>query len=189
MQILKDDFAGISGEELYRRFLDGDECSFEALVTLYRESLTRYIYSFIKDMRDAEEIMIDAFAELAASKKYRGQSSIKTYLFSIGRHLAIRHARKFGNKNTVPFDSIDFDPDEITPEAGYLRAEQDGSVQTAMHSLKPDYHEVLRLVYFKNMSYADVGQTMRKTKKQVENLVYRARASLKKKLADKGEFL
>jgi RNA polymerase sigma-70 factor (ECF subfamily) len=174
----------IEGEELYRRFVSGGENAFEELVGLYRESLTRYIYGFVSDARDAEELVIDTFAELAVDKKYRGESSLKTYLFSIGRNLALKHIKKYRRGDHVPVESVQ---DELAdygqlPELDFIREEQAERVHAAMRTIKSEYREVLRLVHFENMSYLEAGKIMRKTEKQIRNLIYSARVSLKKRI-------
>jgi len=95
-----------SGEELYRRFRSGDEDAFDELDGLYRESLTLYINSFVKDMYEAEELMIDVFARLDEERGYQGKSSFKTYLFAIARNLALRHVKKRGRKEHVPIEEL-----------------------------------------------------------------------------------
>ena len=179
MAISEERLAEISGEELYRLFQSGDEAAFEKLVVLYRKSLTQYINGLLEDRSAAEELMIDTFAELAAGANYREKSSLKTYLFAIAKHLASRQKRKNRRIATVPFDDMDL-PSDATLETDYLRGEKTERVRAAMRALKPEYSEVLRLVYFESMSYADAGKIMGKTGKQIKNLVYSSKVSVKK---------
>ncbi|MDR0424346.1 MAG: sigma-70 family RNA polymerase sigma factor [Clostridiales Family XIII bacterium] len=175
------DLSGRAGEELYSLFLEGDEGAFEELVALFREGLTRYIYKITNDARDAEELMIDAFAELAADTKYSGRSSLKTYLFAIGRNIALRHMKKYRRGGTVPIELIVGEPvdaDDL-PEFDFIRKEERRWLQAAMPNLKQEHREVLHLIYFEDMSYADAGAAMRKTAKQIEYLARVAKASLK----------
>jgi len=178
----------LSGEELYRRFRAGDEIAFEKIVGLYRESLTRYILRFISDVHDAEELLIDAFAELAVDKKYKGQSSLKTYLFSIGRNITLKHVRKYKLFDTVPVDDIAYEAeDQNNPvDVNILIEEEKKQVDSAMRSLKQEYREVLHLIYFEDMSYADAGQTMQKSVKQITALAHRAKKSLRSLLENEG---
>lgn len=55
-----------------------------------------------------------------------------------------------------------------------------------MDRLKPDYREALYLVYFENMHHGEAAKVMKKSEKQVSDLVYRGRKSLKKHLEEKG---
>jgi RNA polymerase sigma-70 factor (ECF subfamily) len=178
------------GADLYRGFCAGDEAAFEELVALYRDNLTSYINGFVCDKHEAEELAVDAFAELAIGRNYKGRSSLKTYLFAIGRHLAAHHVKWYRNIETIPLDGIISEiirsgsgsESENPLEADFLREEQKEQLHAAMRALKPDYREVLYLVYFENMSYKDAGNIMRKTEKQITNLTHRAKASLKKLL-------
>jgi RNA polymerase sigma-70 factor (ECF subfamily) len=54
-----------TGEEIYQRFLDGDDDALTELVDLYGQNLTRFINGFVNDPVTAEELTIDTFAELA----------------------------------------------------------------------------------------------------------------------------
>lgn len=171
-----------TGEELYRMFLSGDESAFEALVALYRDNLTRFIYSYVNDARDAEDLMIDAFAELAVSTKFNNRSSLKTYLFAIGRNLALRHLKKYRRSGVMSTEEMPEEPAEtaFTPEMDFLREDERLRLHTAMHKLKLEYREILHLLYFENMSYAQAGHIMKKSFTQVNNLAHRSKAALKK---------
>ena len=177
------------GEELYRRFLAGDEKAFEELIGLYRESLTLYINDFVKDMYEAEDLMIDVFAHLDEERGFKGKSSLKTYLFAMGRHLALRHVKKRGRKAHIPIEELVnklSSGGDGSPEADYLRGERREQLRGAIQQLKPEYGEVLRLLYFENMSYAEASVIMNKTVKQIDNLTYNAKASLKAMLEGEG---
>ena len=55
-----------SDEKLYMRFLEKrDSDDLRVLLERYNESLTLFLYGFVKDMDDAEELMLDAFAVAA----------------------------------------------------------------------------------------------------------------------------
>jgi len=177
-----------SGEELYRRFRSGDEDAFDELVGLYRESLTLYINSFVKDMYEAEELMIDVFARLDEERGYQGKSSLKTYLFAIARNLALRHVKKRGRKEHVPIEELinELSGGDSSPETDYLRGERGEQLRGAIQKLKPEYGEVLRLLYFESMSYTEAAGVMHKTVKQIDNLTYNAKVSLKAMLEGEG---
>jgi len=177
-----------SGEELYRRFRSGDEDAFDELVGLYRESLTLYINSFVKDMYEAEELMIDVFARLDEERGYQGKSSLKTYLFAIARNLALRHVKKRGRKEHVPIEELinELSGGDSSPETDYLRGERGEQLRGAIQKLKPEYGEVLRLLYFESMSYTEAAGAMHKTVKQIDNLTYNAKVSLKAMLEGEG---
>ena len=55
-----------------------------------------------------------------------------------------------------------------------------------LKKLKPEYRQVLWLVYFENFSNKDVAAVMRKSVHNIETLVYRARKALKSQLEMEG---
>ena len=170
--------------ELYRRFIAGDRDALTALVDLYSEDLTRFISRIVGNHHDAEELMIDAFTQLVRNKdRIKNHNSLKSYLFTTGKNLALNFLKK-NRRNPVVFEYID----NILGEAGaenepdieLLRQEQKRQLDGAMARLKQPHREALQLIYYENKSYADAGETMNKTVKQIDNLLYNAKAALKK---------
>ena len=56
-----------SDEQIYSRYLaQRSEGDFRILLERHRESLMLFLYSFVRNMEDAEELTLDAYAEAAA---------------------------------------------------------------------------------------------------------------------------
>ena len=55
-----------------------------------------------------------------------------------------------------------------------------------MKTLKSEYFQVLYLMYFEGFDTADIAKIMHKSKRQVGNLLYRAKNSLKSQLEKAG---
>jgi len=175
----------LTGEELYRRFLDGDSRAFEELVALYEDDLSRFIYGHVRDFHETEHLTIDTFTQLAMNKKaFEGKSALKTYLFGIAKNLTAQHMRKRKREQHVSFEEIaelNIDNGE-TIYAILEKNERKTVLKEAMRELKKEYHAVLLLLYFEDMSYKQAGQVMNKSERQIKDLAYRAKAALKKKL-------
>ena len=64
-------------EALYEAYLRRrDHDALCCLLERYREGLTLFLFGFVRDARDAEELMLDAFAEVAAGPTaFSGKSS------------------------------------------------------------------------------------------------------------------
>ena len=169
-----------SDEIVYRRFLDsGDEDDLRLLLERHRESLTLFIYGYVHSLEDAEELMLDAFAVAAlGTSRFSGMSSFKTWLYAIGRNLARKHLRAghFRMEVLTDEDSSSYCP---APEEELLHSERQRQLYAAMEELPADYRQTLYLLFIEDMSCEDAAQVMRKTKKQVYNLSFRGRQSLK----------
>ena len=175
-----------TGAEAYRRYLDGDDVGMAELIKLYRDGLVLYLNGITDDMGAAEELMEDTFVKLAVKKpKFSGKSSFKTWLYAIGRNMALDWLRRNGRKKIeqLPEDMAD---SRSQPELCYMREERDTTVQKAMSRLNPDYGSVLYLSYFEGFTNEEIKTVMNKSGRQVENLLYRAKQALKAQLEKEG---
>ena len=83
------------GAQSYRRFLDGDDDALGEIVDLYREGLILFIYRYVANLADAEDLAEDVFVELIVNpERYGFRSSLKTYIFTLGRNKAVDFVRK-----------------------------------------------------------------------------------------------
>ncbi|MCL2164174.1 MAG: sigma-70 family RNA polymerase sigma factor [Oscillospiraceae bacterium] len=175
----------MSGEELYRLFLNGDEDAFTGLVALYQDGLAHFINRIVNDRHEAEHLTIETFAKLAVGgKAFAGKSSLKTYLYTIGKNLALKTVKARGREQHLSYEDVVgvLDGGEETPDIQVEREERRQMLHKTMSYLSDDHRAVLALLYFEGMSYVQAGRAMNKSEKQIKHLAYRAKASLKKKL-------
>jgi len=187
--IEREDIQDVKGRELYSRYLSGDDNAFEEFVELYEDELSRFINSIVKDYHETKHLTIETFAQLVLNKKkFEGKSSIKTYLFAIGKNLSNRYLKKRINEQHIPYDGVMealLHNEEMAYQ--YLEREEDKQhLHEVMLDLKEDYRTILLLLHFEDMSYAQAAKEMNKSEKQINNLAYRAKATLKKKLEKAG---
>ena len=70
----------ISDEILYRRYLDCEDKAADTLVEKYGDALTLYINGYLKDIHEAEDLMIEAFSQLFAKERpIEDEGSFKAY--------------------------------------------------------------------------------------------------------------
>lgn len=176
------------GQLLYRQYLDGDKSAFEKLISLYNENLIFFITRYVHSLDVAEDIAEDCFVELIVHPhRYNFKVSLKTYLFTVARNKAVDNIRHNSVINLMPLDEQCAKSAEyISFENDMLRNEERKAVNAAVSRLKKDYGTALHLVYFEELSYEETGRIMHKTRKQVENLVYRAKNELRKILTEEG---
>ena len=175
------------GSELYSQFLAGDDAGLEQLITEYKDGLILYLHTLVGDVTLAEELTEDTFVRLCVKKpRDKKIGSFKTWLYTIGRNVAISHMRKAA-KATVPMDTVGELADETADLLQlYLQEEQKILLHRGMEKLKPEYRQVLWLVYFEGFSCQQIGRIMKKTTHGVETLAYRARLALKQILIKEG---
>ena len=171
----------------YRRYLEGDEDALAAIIRSTIDFLLQFTGSLVRDAAAAEEIVDDAYVQIAVKKHaFRGDSHLKTYLCAVCRNRAVDHLRRCTNRREDLLDDWLTDPETETVEARFLRTERDEWLHNAIEKLPDDYRTALLLVYFEGLSHPEVAQVMRRTRRQTENLIFRARASLRAALEKEG---
>lgn len=58
----------VTDEELYGRYLCGDETGLELLIKKYGDPLTLYIDGYLHDVHEAEDLMMETFSWLFTKK-------------------------------------------------------------------------------------------------------------------------
>ncbi len=173
-----------NGASSYRRFLDGDDSGFVEIIKEYKDGLMFYINSFVRDLHIAEDLTEDTFFKIVTKRpRFSGKSSFKTWLYSIGRNVALDYLKKHSGRKDIPLEDIIYRTDEEKIiESEFFHEEQKILLHRAMSRLKPEYRQILWLVYFENFSNKDAATVMKKKVHNIETLVYRARLALKEEL-------
>ena len=177
-----------NGASSYRRFLEGDDDGIVEIIKDHKDGLMLYLNSFVQNIHLAEDLTEDTFVKLIARRpQFSGKSTFKTWLYSIGRNVALDYLRKNAKLPTVSAEeAMVLIADEADVARNYLRTERKLQVHKAMKRLNKEYRQVLVLVYFEDFQNEQVASIMGKSKKQIENLVYRAKLSLKSELEKEG---
>ena len=172
-------------EVFYRQYLSGNDAGLEALMEKYGAPLTLYIDGYLHDVHESEELMLDVFAYLFTKKPKIRDGGFKAYLYKAARNMALR--RKSRRKALFSLDALTDEPDGRLLAEEVIRTEERNRVlHFCMSEMNPDYREVLYLIYFEDMSYAQAAEVTGKTVKQITNMVYRGKESLRRLLEREG---
>ena len=161
-------------EELYRAFQKGDREAFAEIVATYRESVTHFLYRYVSNLDDAEDLAEDTFvAVLEHPHRFRFSCSLRSYLFAIARNKALHHLRK--HRNVVPLEYEEqLASPTVSPEERLIFKEQLEQVL----GLPEKYRMALLLTAVDGLSYAEAATVLGVNEKQIKNLCYRARQRL-----------
>ncbi|WP_303824290.1 RNA polymerase sigma factor [Ruminococcus flavefaciens] len=178
-----------NGASSYRRFRDyGDVQGLDEIIIEYSDGLILYLTSIVGNIQTAEELTEDTFVLLGTKKpKFREKSSFKTWLYAIGRNIAIDHLRRTSGKTCVSIEEMpEMTDDETAVEEAYIKKEQQITIHKAMRKLHPKYQQVLWLIYFEGFSNKEAAKIMKKSLRSLESILYRARKSLRTQLETEG---
>ncbi len=177
------------GAENYRRFCEqGDQEGLAEIIREYRDGLIFYLNGFVRNIQVAEELAEDTFVLLGTKKpKDKRLGSFKTWLYTIGRNRALNFLKRKAHRLEISIeDCAHLLSEEHELELAVIKEEQRITVHQTLNKLKPEYHQVLWLVYFENFTNKEVAAVMKKSVHNVETLVYRARKALKSQLETEG---
>ncbi len=177
-----------NGASSYRRFLDGDDRGIAEIVEDYKDGLILYLNGYVNNIFIAEELTEDTFFRLITKKpKYSGKSTFKSWLYAIGRNVAIDYIRHNSKQINTPVEDMEnYLSEEESLEQSYIKEERKIIVHKALSELSPDYRTVLWLIYFEEFSNKEAAVILKKNERQIKNLLYRAKQSLKSKLEKEG---
>ena len=142
---------------LIQRWKEGDERAATALVERHAAALARYVGS-LGERDAAEEVVQDTFVRAFASlEQFRGDSSLRTWLFTIARRLVVDRRRAFRRRREVGnLEDVDA-ATEYTALDGLIASEAQRKVWGAVGKLSPTQREVFLLRVNEGLSYKEIA--------------------------------
>src|SRR5947207_8046755 len=126
---------------LLRRLRKGDEAAYHELVDRFSGPLFRIAYSMVSNSADAEDVVQETFAAaFSGIERFRGESSLKTWLTQILVRQSARLQRSRGRRWTLPIDETQH---AGTDEAAATDSKMD--VVQMLQTLSPEHREVIVL--------------------------------------------
>lgn len=177
-----------NGASSYHRFLMGDKNGLSQIVYDYYDGLVLYLYTWLNNLYDAEDMAQETFAVLISKKPaFKGKSSFKTWLYAIGRNETVRYLRKNHRmKVSSPEEIILLATQEQDAAKEYFAGEEKQVLYRCMLRLQSEFRRVLWLKYFEEMSANEIATAMGKTKSSVNHLILRAKDALEKAMNEEG---
>jgi RNA polymerase sigma-70 factor (ECF subfamily) len=152
---------GDAGREIVARIAAGERQALDTLYQRYAPPLFGYLLTLTSDRGLAEEILQDTFvAAWRAAERFEGRSSVKTWLFGIGRRQAYNSLRR---RNLALMDDTALDQtpsDEPEPEMATLQNADRQALTAAIEQLRPVHREVLLLAFVHDLSYAEMAELL-----------------------------
>ena len=149
--------------ELIQRWKAGDSRAATQIVTRHADALARFAVSSGERV-EIEELVQDTFVRAFSSiDSFRGDSTLRTWLFTIERRLMLdRRRAERRQKATVPVDDADAVTEYDALDA-LVAAEAESKVRRAVDALSPMQREVFTLRVEQGMSYRDIAEIVGST--------------------------
>jgi RNA polymerase sigma-70 factor (ECF subfamily) len=161
----------------------GEETAFLALYQRYRTPLFRFAWRFTGSAHAAEDVTQECFLAIFAGAAFDPkQGSLRTYLFGIARHLAMKRLRIEERESAEP----DAAADAAAPcdtLGDLIGQERSAAVERAVAALPPLQKEALILSEYEDLSLEEIAQVAGVEVGAVKARLHRARETLRRRLA------
>lgn len=172
--------------ELVKGIARGDERDLERFYDLTVEKAFAVAKAILRNSEDADEAVLDAYAQVwrSADRYATGRGTPLAWLIMITRTRALDILRKQKRDHTVTsFEEPSSEEDPM----GLLELMQAGSsVRAALEALSTPQLHVLSLSFYRDLSHAEIAQTLQLPLGTVKSHARRALAALKSELEVKS---
>lgn len=181
-------------EELMSAFQQGDATAFNAVVGRYKDRLINFVFRYVGDYDDADDIVQETFVRVYRSRDlYQPVAKFSTWLYTIATNLAKTELRRRKYGMLVPLsrkNQHDAGKDVEMADARYPadgaaeRSLQQDFIQRALDAIPAKYREVVVLCDIQELSYDEICTVTGLNIGTVKSRLNRGRAQLQKLLKD-----
>ncbi|WP_400246594.1 RNA polymerase sigma factor [Niallia sp. JL1B1071] len=158
--------------------------SIDELYRQYNQELIHFLLYLGVKKEEAEDLVQEVFIRVLKTKcLFKGESSERTWLYTIAKNIAIDHFRK--QKNSYSFDSeipIHIKDEQALPEEIALHKEQLDWINHLLTCCTADQKKVIYCRYLKEMSIIETALNLGWSESKVKTTQHRALKLLKRSL-------
>lgn len=149
----------------------------DEIYRLYAADVYRYIWGLCRNEALAEDILQDTMLKAVTGfDKFRGDSSVKTWLFGIAKNLWLNHVKRAENKNLPLDEAVNAAGDSL--EEQLCNNDQAMYIHRLLHRLDEPYKEVFSLRVFAELKFDDIGGIFGKSGNWARVTFFRAKEKI-----------
>tara|TARA_B100000902_G_scaffold77226_1_gene81985 strand:+ start:654 stop:1238 length:585 start_codon:yes stop_codon:yes gene_type:complete len=158
--------SNISDQELVKKYINGDNKSFEILLNRHKNRVFAFIMSKIKNKDLSEDIFQDTYVKVVNSLqkgKYNEEGKFLPWVMRIAHNLVIDHFRRQKKMQMVrsnnDFDIFDVIKDnKINVDERLIKDQIFNDLNSLIDRLPKDQKEVLKMRYFEELSFKKIAE-------------------------------
>ncbi|HUQ93717.1 MAG TPA: sigma-70 family RNA polymerase sigma factor [Bryobacteraceae bacterium] len=179
----------------------GNDHAYEALISRYQQPVYNLVYRLMDDPADASDVVQEVFLKVFRNvASFRGNSSLKTWIYRIAVNEAHNHRRWFtrhrrkeigldGDENGAGgLQDVISDPGRSPYDVAADR-ETRALVEDALTEVNPVFRAAVILRDIEDMSYEEVAEILQISIGTVKSRILRGREALRKTLAGRLDTL
>jgi RNA polymerase sigma-70 factor (ECF subfamily) len=159
---------------------------FHEIYEKYSSDLYTFILRMCGNEQLAKDILQDTMLKaMTSADSFKGDCSVKTWLYTIARNLWYDRLKKAENRNQ-PLDSIPEPVSKVSIENCFVDKETALHIHRLLHDLEEPYREVFTLRVFAELKFSDIGNVFGKSENWAGVTYYRAKQKLLQLLKKEG---
>jgi len=159
----------LSDQQLILLYLDGNEKSFEILLSRHKSRIYTAIYLFVKDQSLAEDIFQEVFIKIINTLRqgrYNHEGKFLQWALRIAHNLCVDYFRRDKRRPRVsPTEEFDIfnviSLSDESPEQTIMRSQSHERVRFLIDQLPMEQREVVILRHYADMSFKEIAQLTR----------------------------
>ena len=161
---------------------------YNELMSQYHNSIYFYVNDIIKNQAISNDLTIEIMGKAFINlKSYNFKFAFSTWIFTIAKNHCIDYLRK-NNLKTVSIDELtnndeyyfEIPSKDYNPEDLMIRKQRIQLLRRLVNQLSLQYISVVKLRYFKEMSYSEISEELNLSESTIKIRLYRARKELLK---------
>ena len=166
-------------DALLREIARGNQLALRTLYMRHQVRVYRFVMRLVRDHALAEDVVSEVFfAVWRQADRFKGRSTVSTWLLSIARHKALTALKR------PPVEQLDgemaaeiADP-ALNPEARIDRKDNGAMLRRCLDALSPEHGEMIDLVYYQQKSIKEIAQILGIPSNTVKTRMFYARKRL-----------
>jgi len=157
-----------------------DEIAFSEFYHLFEARVYRFIQTKLADPFEAADILNEVFLDVwKQAGRFKAQSKVSTWLFSIAHHKTIDKLRK-KQPEQISDEQLALLADESTDViTALINDEKGNSVHHCIEKLTTAHRAVLELTFFEDLSYKDIALIVDCPENTVKTRMFHAKQAMK----------
>ena len=161
---------------------------FEEMYRLYFKDVYLFILAISKSPDIAEEITQETFFKVLKNiNKYRGECSVKTWLFQIAKNTYLSHIKKTKHQETEDKISDSESSSQHSMESMCISKDEALSIYKVLHYLEEPYKEVFTLRTLGELSFREIGEIFGRKEGWARVTYHRAKSKIREQIIFKPD--
>ena len=170
----------VNETEIIKRAKDGDQEAMAFLIEDNQKNVFALAYRMTGNRDDALDITQDTFIKaIRGIKRFRGDSKISTWLYSIASNLAKDHLRKHGRIDLVSLEESWLKAGADSPFEKTSDHERAKLVKRAITALPPNMRAAFILRYEKDLPLHEIADILGKSEGTIKAQIFQAKDKIR----------